>query len=93
MGAASAGIRYGMFKSIVDRFAERLAAFQDVESSNLEAVEYDEDNAILKVEFHSGSTYEFYDVPQDVYKELLEADSHGSYFWRHIRSRYDYRRI
>jgi hypothetical protein len=82
-----------MFKSILDRFTERLATFQEVMSSNLEAVEYDSDNAMLYIQFHSGSEYVFLDVPQDVYEELMEADSHGKYFWKHIRDRYEYHRI
>jgi len=69
------------------------AAFQDVESSNLDAVEYDDDNSILRIEFHSGSVYEFYDVPREKYEDLLDAGSLGHYFYYNIRDKYHYQKI
>jgi len=64
-----------------------------VESSNLESVGYDEENEILEVEFKSGAVYRYYDVPPEVYEELMTADSHGSYFYWNIRDVFRYRRI
>lgn len=64
-----------------------------VVSSNLKWVDYDFDNHILTIGFRSGSVYEYYDVPEEIYWELLEADSKGRYFWRYIRNDFEYRRI
>ena len=52
---------------------------QFVESSMIQAFGYDEDNKALLVIFNSGKTYQYSDVPQETYEELLEADSKGSY--------------
>lgn len=61
-----------------------------VDSSNLKEVGYDHHKRELKVVFHSypGRLYTFYNVPARVYKELMEAESIGSYFARNIRNRY-----
>jgi len=65
-----------------------------VESSNISSIGYDEENEILEIEFHSGSVYQYYDVPFEVYDELMNADSHGSYFYHNIRNGgYSYTRV
>lgn len=56
-----------------------------VESSNLASVGYDEKSKTLEIQFHSGGIYEYYDVDKSVYEELMNADSHGSYFMSMIR--------
>lgn len=50
-----------------------------VESSNLKAVGYNIGESKLEIEFKSGAAYEYYDVPQYVYDELMAADSLGKY--------------
>lgn len=65
---------------------------QSVSSSNIAAVGYDADTQTLAVEFRSGGTYEFYDVPEAVYQGLLSASSPGSYFQNEVRGRYRYAR-
>ena len=56
-----------------------------VSSSNLSAVGYDPISNTLYVEFHSGSLYAYYDVPEFVHRELLLAPSKGRYHNRFIR--------
>ncbi len=51
----------------------------NVESNNLRAIGYDDDEAKLEIEFLSGAAYEYYDVPRHVYDELMSAGSKGSY--------------
>jgi hypothetical protein len=63
---------------------------QPVNSSSLAAVGYETDTQTLTVEFHNGGTYEFFDVPESAYQELMAAGSHGEYFARNIRGRYRY---
>lgn len=58
---------------------------QKVVSSNLSAVGYDTDTNELVVEFNSGMSYKYIDVPFDTYKELMAADSLGTYFNANIR--------
>jgi hypothetical protein len=57
-----------------------------VASSLLGSVAYDHDRAILQLEFRSGAVYQYFAVPRQSYQELLQADSHGAYFNRRIRS-------
>jgi hypothetical protein len=63
-----------------------------VQSSNLAAIDFDW-SGTLTIEFHSGSVYEYYNVPASEYDGLMSASSHGEYFHAHIKNRYDYRRI
>lgn len=60
-----------------------------VVSSNLAQVGYDEAERVLLVEFNSGVTWEYYDVPQSVYDELITAPSKGSYFYWNVRKVYN----
>lgn len=64
-----------------------------INSSNIEAVDYDEQQHILTIVFHRGSTYLYYDVPKKVYVELLEAPSQGTYHKNNIKYSYKYKRI
>ena len=59
-----------------------------VSSSNLVSVGYDIDSAILEIEFGGGRVYQYAKVPQEAYRALMNADSIGSHFGRHIREKY-----
>jgi len=47
---------------------------------------------ILTIQFVSGLTYVYYDVPPMVYDNLKRAKSKGAYFNRHIRDTYLYKK-
>lgn len=64
-----------------------------VESSNLEAVGYDEEAMILRIRFHHGGVYDYYDVPGSIHAGLLAADSLGQYHHRHIKWDYRFHRL
>lgn len=59
-----------------------------VESSTLASVGYDATNLMLELEFRSGEVYQYSAVPHRFYRELLDAESKGSFFNRHIRPRF-----
>lgn len=61
-----------------------------VESSNIEAVEYDPAQSELTVVFKSGDTYKYSSVPQFIYDELVSAPSVGSYFNRMVKTVYSF---
>ncbi|POA88920.1 KTSC domain-containing protein [Pseudomonas protegens] len=63
-----------------------------VSSSNIAAVGYDEFSQTLEVEFLNGAVYEYYDVPEYVYQELISASSVGGYFAQRIKNVYGYSR-
>lgn len=64
-----------------------------VTSSNLASVGYDPQCHILEVEFLGGSVYQYYGVPEQVYRSLMSAGSHGSYFSAYIRKSYLYSHV
>lgn len=66
---------------------------QPVNSSNIAAIGYDPETQTLAIEFRSGGTYEYYDVPEQVFQGLRSAASHGQYFQNNIRGRYRYARL
>lgn len=56
-------------------------------SNTIRKVTEDKLREALIVEFRSnGAKYEFYAVPENVVKELLSAESVGSYFQKNIRN-------
>lgn len=64
-----------------------------VNSSSLRSVGYDPRSRTLEIEFHSESVYQYLDVPQTVFEELLAQDSLGSYFNAEIRDSYACARV
>ena len=66
---------------------------QSVVSSQLKEVEYDTETSILTVTFMQGRMYEYKDVPVDVFRKLIEAESIGSYFISQIKNKYQFKQI
>jgi hypothetical protein len=64
-----------------------------VDSSNLASVGYDANDQILEIEFNHGGVYQYFDVPEDVYDELMNADSHGQYLAHNIKGAYRYSKV
>jgi len=64
-----------------------------VNSSNIAAIGYDEQSAILTIQFNDNSAYEYYDVPQFEYDSLMSADSKGSYANKNIYKTYRQQKI
>ena len=64
-----------------------------VQSRLLAALAYDPNQAVLQVEFHDGTVYQYFHVPRQTYQDLLQADSKGIYFNRYIRSVFRYTRL
>lgn len=59
-----------------------------VSSGAISAVGYDPITRRMKIRFQQGQTYDFCNVPQHVFDELLHASSKGAYYNDHIRDRY-----
>jgi hypothetical protein len=64
-----------------------------VSSSNLASVGYDSETQMLRIEFRSGSVYEYSGVPETEYQGLMDASSKGHYFHQYIKDRYGYSKI
>ena len=63
------------------------------DSSNIARYKYDEREHVLTVEFKSGGTYNYYDVPQRAFDGMNTASSKGQFLARHIKGAYRYARI
>ena len=66
---------------------------QNVESSMLLAVGYDEATREMRVIFRAGDTYRYLNVPKSIYLELLKAESKGAYMKTHVIDVYPSRRV
>jgi len=64
-----------------------------VNSTSLNAVFYQDRQALLELEFRSGAIYHYFGVPAETYGELLQAKSKGTYFNHHIRNHFSYAKI
>ena len=62
----------------------------EVESSVIGAVGH---SRVLEIQFESGRVYQYYDVPEDIYAEMLNAPSKGKYFNANIRGKFPYQEI
>ena len=59
-----------------------------VESSVVASVGYDAQSRLLEIEFHSGAIYRYLDVPEQIYRSLLAAESKGQFFGANIRNKF-----
>lgn len=57
-----------------------------VSSTQLSSIGYDEVTATLEVEFHKGGIYQYFGVSAETYRQLMTAESVGTYFNEMIRS-------
>jgi hypothetical protein len=64
-----------------------------VNSSNVRSIGYDNQTAILEVEFTSGDVYQYFNIPVYLYQQFLHASSHGQFLNDHIRYNYRYQKV
>lgn len=73
---------------------ERSSIFKKpVSSSNIASIDYYKDSQILEIEFNSGGIYQYFNVPESLYNELMLSSSHGHFFYKNIRDYYQWERI
>jgi lysyl-tRNA synthetase class 2 len=65
----------------------------DVDSTAIQAIDYDQDHEKLFVRFASGERYLYVGVPGEVCRSFLDADSKGRFFQAEIRDQYPYNRL
>lgn len=64
-----------------------------VDSSIISSIGYDKSNELVYVKFNNGSLYEYKDVPQDMFDNLLNAPSIGSYLHHHFKDVFSYKKL
>ena len=66
---------------------------EPVSSSNLAEIGYDDPTQTMEVCFKSGHIYQYFDVPRNVYDELMRAESPGGYLSSEVKGRFRYARV
>jgi len=66
---------------------------QLVSSSNIVSVGYDPPSETLEVEFQNGSVYQYYNVGQSTYDELMAAPPKGKFLIYQIKNCFPYSRV
>ncbi|MDE0174250.1 MAG: KTSC domain-containing protein [Defluviicoccus sp.] len=64
-----------------------------VASSNIASIGYDANTETLEVEFLNGSLYQYYNVPQNMYDQLMAEGSKGRFLNAYIKNAYPYSRV
>ena len=64
-----------------------------VASSNLRSVGYDAATQTLEVEFSNGSIYQYFNVEQHLFDQMMASASKGQFLNTYIRSQYPYSRV
>jgi hypothetical protein len=64
-----------------------------VDSSNIEAIGYDDDAQELHVQFLNSGHYVYSNVPRFVFDNLMNANSKGSFLNREVKGIYQYRKV
>jgi hypothetical protein len=66
---------------------------QSVQSSMIVSIGYESTTSILEIEFNDGPVWQYFDVPESVYYELIGASSIGKYFHRNVKGQYSETRV
>ena len=64
-----------------------------VNSSNIRSIGYDPQLTTLEVEFTSGDIYQYFNVPEYLSQQFLNASSHGQFLNDNIRYNYRYQKV
>ena len=62
-----------------------------VTSSNISSIGYQD--GTLEIQFNSGEIYQYTSVPLEVYQNLMNASSHGTYLNSFIKGNYQYYKL
>ena len=59
-----------------------------VTSTNIKPIEYNKNTKTLESEFKNGGLYRYSSVPENIYNNLMNADSHGEFLAIFIKGKY-----
>lgn len=91
MVAVAAAVAFASVGFAEEPAAAESPALTQVESSLIKEVGYDAATQVLTVTFvDQEGTYEYQKVPESVYKELMAAESKGSYFAKNIKGKFEF---
>ena len=61
---------------------------ESVKSSLIASLGFESETSTLEVEFTSGAVWQYYDVPESVYYDMIGSESVGRYFHANIKRQY-----
>ena len=64
-----------------------------VESTTLASAGHDASSAVLELQFRNGAVYQYFSVPQEAFRSLLQASSKGNFFHHNVHGKYPYKLI
>lgn len=67
--------------------------FTDFQSTTVQRISYEEKTSTLEVEFHNGSIYQYFDVPEQIWNAFKTADSKGQFIHQNLKGYYRYSRV
>ena len=59
----------------------------------LKSVGYDANSQTMEVTFRDGGVFHYFQIPETVYRRLLEAVSKATYFKNRVRPNYKFKRV
>ncbi|OUR95899.1 hypothetical protein A9Q81_13655 [Gammaproteobacteria bacterium 42_54_T18] len=62
-------------------------------SSNIKSIGYDSNRETLEIEFTAGSVFQYFDIPQATYEEIISSSSVGGYFHNNIKNKYTHTKL
>jgi DnaJ-class molecular chaperone len=84
---------YHFLVSIAPETLSQTATDYGQTTANSGMLDFEYKAQVLKIYFADGNTYEYFDVPKEVYRKLVNADSPGRFARRHIFNAYVYRSL
>jgi hypothetical protein len=66
---------------------------QSVSSSNIVSLGHDAQSQTLEVEFSNGTIYQYFNVDDNLYQQLMSAPSKGQFLNTYIKNAYPYSRV
>ncbi|MGZ0713114.1 KTSC domain-containing protein (plasmid) [Coraliomargarita sp. W4R53] len=66
---------------------------EQVSSSSIASVGYDDGSQTLEIEFLTGSIYQYFDVSRAEFETLRSSASSGKYFAANIKESYRFARV
>lgn len=60
------------------------------DSSNIARFAYEDASGVLSIEFKKGGTYQYFDVPANVFVAMKRAESKGQFFAQNIKGVFRY---
>jgi len=65
----------------------------DFASSNVRELKYEPSGSTLQIEFLNGSTYQYFDFPENLWEQFKNASSKGEFIHQNIRGQFRYARV